>query len=210
MSALALSNAPLYPYEQAPSGANLGPQPSSNKFKLLSCSTMEQAWSYIGKIVILARNVLNAAAKHVSQIGQGFVQNVKNLTVQMKLLSIVSIPFSLYSLITTAQKIFRSFLINDKEGIALATLTFSILAADIFDSVTTFVNSVLTVASIPFQVLASASLPVAFAISGLGTIARSIQIAKTYSLYQNIKEEILSNEAYKNKALLKKFIKKQN
>lgn len=171
----------------------------------------EYFWSYAGKVVLICRNLLNAAAKMnciVSLVGEDFPHKVKNITTQMKLLSIVSVPFSLADISSTSQKIFKSFLIDDKEGIALGMLSLAIIAADAFDSATTFINSALTIAGInPIDFISSMGLPLGCAIAGMGTISRTIQITKTYFLYRKINSEILQNSNDGNRVILKGFLK---
>ncbi len=102
------------------------------------------------------------------------------------------------------QKISKSFVINDREGAAMGSLSFAITAADAIDSVSTFVNSILAVtARASIEILSAIALPLGLGISVTGTFSRSIQMAKAFSLYQKIHVSHFSEERYTNKALFK-------
>ncbi len=163
---------------------------TTNRFCPITFAQCEHAWSYIGKIAILSRHLMNAAANQqhlVSWSDADFPHRIKNISTHLKLLSIVSVLFSLADLISTAQRIFKSFLLKDKEGVALGALSFVIIAADTFDSITTFVNSALSIASLPpIEAFSAIGLPIAFAVAGMGTLSRAIQIAKALHLYLSI------------------------
>lgn len=143
-------------------------------------------------MIIISRNLLNASARSARILAftkEGFPHTVKNLTTGMKLFSIVGVPFSIFDLKAVAQKIFNSFSASDKEGVALGTLSFSIIALDIFDSVTTFVNATLRLTSSslsPLQLFTSLDLPIGVALVGMGTLSRTIQVVKTFQFNRNI------------------------
>ena len=169
----------------------------------------EQAWSYGGKIVLLARNILNALGK-ILFVTTKFPHKIKILVTRMKLLSIISVPFSLVNLKSIVQKIFKSFSINDKEGVALGLLSFTMTTADAFDSITTFVNSFFNVvANKSIEVLSLIGLPISFAITGIGIISRTIQIAKAVNLYKKLQPKIFAKKKYTDKALLKKNLEEK-
>lgn len=147
----------------------------------------EHAWNYIGKLESLARQTLNTlirTSRLIALTGKRFTKNVTTAITSMKLLSIVGISFSLVSLKNTALKIFQQMRYRDAEGVALGSLSFTITAGGVFDSVTTFVNAVLTLASKPVVGLFSAvGIPLGLALSSLGIIQRGIDITKAFSLY---------------------------
>lgn len=140
----------------------------------LSQVNWEHVWSYGGKVVILSRNLLTAAAMNsrVLQVaGHNFPHQVKYLSTQMKLSAIVGIPFALRDLVRLGQKIAKG------EGVLLNSLAFTITAADVVDSITTFVNAVLTLTiQKPNQTLASWGMPLGFTMASLGTASRAIKI----------------------------------
>lgn len=159
---------------------------------------MEHVWSYLGKIIILARHLLNAASKNcyaISLLGKDLPERVKVITTRLKLSSIVGIPFSLVSLKSISEKIFNNFLISDREGVALGSLSFTIVFIDVIDSLATFVNTILTLsARTPIASLSALGLPFGFAMSGLGSISRTTHIAKACQVYKrvsNIRKEML-------------------
>ena len=99
------------------------------------------------------------------------------------------------------RKIFMAFKTNDKEAIALGGLSFTIIAVDIFDSAATFINAFLpTISLLPIVTLAATGLPLGFIISGLGTVSRTIQIAKALNLYP--KSEGDATKELKSKIIL--------
>lgn len=168
-------------------------------------------WSYVSRAALLTRNLINAAARSttiVCVLGRDFPEKVKLLTTEMRLLSLVGVPFSLGDLKSVCQKVFASAKVKDWEGVGMGGLSFSIVIADIFDSVTTFVNAALTKASMmPIGIFSSLGLPTAFAISGLGTVSRTIQIAKSLNLYQGIEKE--PTKAVMEKAHPERFASKK-
>ncbi|MFA6916143.1 MAG: hypothetical protein WC222_07080 [Parachlamydiales bacterium] len=166
----------------------------------------DQVWSYLGKIIILTRHLLNAASKScqlICLLGKDLPERIKKTTTRLKLFSIVSIPFSLISLKSISEKIFKNYLINNKEDVVLGSLSFTIITIDIFDSITTFVNTVLDLsARSPIASLSALGLPFGLAMSGLGTISRIIQIAKTYQVSGSVSDvRIEMFEAFLEKKL---------
>lgn len=152
----------------------------------------DHVWSYLGKITILTRHLLNAASKScqlISLLGKDLPERIKKTTTRLKLFSIVSIPFSLISLKSISEKIFKNFLINNKEDVVLGSLSFAIIVIDVFDSITTFVNTVLDLSErAPIASLSALGLHFGFAMSGLGTISRIIQVSKTYQVHRSVSD----------------------
>lgn len=152
----------------------------------------DHTWSYLGKVIIFTRHLLNAASKNchlISLLGKDLPQRIAKTILRLKLFSILSVPLSLASLKSTSEKIFKNFLINDKEGIALSSLTFTITAIDVLDSISTFVNTVLNLWSRPsIASLSALGLPFGFAMSGLGIVSRIIQVAKTHQVSKSVSD----------------------
>lgn len=186
------------------------PAAQISRFYDFSYAQSEHYWSYLGKINIAARHLLNAAAQDLrttAWFGPGFPQKVKKLTTHMKLLAIVSVFFSLNDLSSAVQKISRGMRHNDNEGVVLETLTAAIIAVDAFDSLTTFVNSTLAIASLnQIQAFSRLGLPMAFIIVGLGTISRIIHSVKTYNLFKSVAQDVFSEEKCKNKDFIRSFL----
>lgn len=179
------------------SGTQISSQKSVFSVSMPTYSQSEHAWSYIGKIAVLTRSFLNAAAKTesiVHRLGDQFPVFVNQITIRLKLLSLVSIPFSLVDLKGMIEKTGKA--LYDREwGDGVTTmLSISIVICDIFDSTMTFLNNSLTVlGKIPFQFNAPLDFPLAFYMSGMGICTRSIQIFKTYQVFQKVDEESLKN-----------------
>ena len=145
----------------------------------ISIRDYERPWSYLGKVAILARHMMNAFAKEHPQ--------VKAIVTPMKLLSIVSVPFTLLNIKSVAKGLFKSIQLGDAEGAYMSTLSLTIMAADIIDSAATFTNTTLTLASQrTIQILSTIGLPLAASITTLGTVSRTIKITKSFFLYLEI------------------------
>lgn len=178
----------------------------SSRFKNLSYSNCEYFWSYFGKITLLTRNLLNAAARSayvIANTGKDFPQLLKNITTKMRLFSIVSVSFSIKDVSLTAKKILNSLVLRDPEGVALSTLSFTIIATDVIDSFQTFINTSLTLTFVnPNLIFTSLGLPFGYTMSGLGVISRTIQVAKAANLYRNINNKINAENGLKKEFLL--------
>lgn len=179
-----------------------------NKFKNLSYAECEHFWSYAGKLNLLLRNFLNASARSpmiVFFAGNAFPCTVKSLVTRMKLLSMISVPFSLVDVTSIFKKINNSLLINDKEGVGLSSLSLMMTISDAVDSFSTFINSLLIVTKgNPIQIFSLLGLPLGFIIAGTGTVSRTIYIAKALNLYRNIQPEHFFKIGYIDKSVLKK------
>jgi uncharacterized protein YaaW (UPF0174 family) len=106
----------------------------------------------------------------------------------------------------TVRKILNSLVLRDAEGLALSTLSFTIIATDVIDSFQTFINTSLTLTFVnPHLIFSSLGLPFGYTMSGLGVISRTIQVAKAANLYRNINTKI-DVEHSLNKELLLQFL----
>ena len=181
----------------------------SKNISLINYSTCEHLWSYLGKMALITRSFLNGVARSlyfVCRKGVNFADRIKNITTHMKLLSIVGVVFSIFDLKAAAQRILKNALWNDREGIALSAISFTIIASDILDSITTFVNATLAVICRGSVALFSKlGLPLGFIMAGLGTVSRTVQIAKSMSLYKKIDQAVFLGK-HLNKKLLKGFL----
>lgn len=162
--------------------------PASIRLKIYDKA--EHVWSYLGKTIILTRQLMNAATKSrkwINFLGQDLLGRFQKTITRLKLFSIVSVPFNLVSLKSISEKIFKNYTINDMEGVRSGSLTATIIAIDVFDSISTFVNAVLELsARVPIASLSALGIPSGFAMSGLGTISRSLQITKICQVYKSI------------------------
>ena len=154
-------------------------------------------WSYAGKSFLIARNLLNASARSgriKALAGKNFSDQVKTITTHMKLLSIVSVPFSLMDLHMSIQKAWKSLKANDKTGLTLNALSSTILVLDILDSMSTFVNAALGVMGRELNApLSALGLPMAFTMLGIGSMTRVIHIFKTKQLNRKMSMGLLAN-----------------
>lgn len=151
----------------------------------------EHVWSYLGKLVILTRHALNITVKTCQRLAMccSLNRRILNAVTRLKLFSIVSVPFSIFSVHSTAQKLFKSFHLRDKEGIALTSLSLAIIATDIVDSLATFTNAALTTLSkAPVALFSTLGMPIAYALIGMGSVSRTIQLIKTYSLFKEFQK----------------------
>lgn len=151
----------------------------------------EHIWSYLGKLVILTRHALNITVKTCQRAALCCSLNRRILTAvtRLKLFSIVGVPFSIFSVHSAAQKLFKSFDLRDKEGVLLGSLTIALIATDIVDSLATFINAALAALSkAPVALLSTLGMPIAFALIGMGSASRTIQLIKTYSVFKEFQK----------------------
>lgn len=175
-------------------------------------STAEHIWSYLGKVTSLVKSILSAISASpviLALRGSEYISKIKNVTSQMKFLSIIGLTFSVINVIQTALKLFKSISIKDYVGVVLTSLSIAQLLGGIFDSVTTFVNAILSAAAVPLQILSSVAVPLGFALSGLGIILRTMQIARGAHLFKQIKNELINDEKFKDKNVLINFLQKK-
>lgn len=151
----------------------------------------EHAWSYLGKMVILTRHSLNITVKTCQSIALccSLNRRIVMAVARLKLFSIVAVPFSVVSVRSAAQNFFKSFHLRDKEGIAIAGLSLALIATDIVDSLATFTNAALAaISKSPIALLSTWGMPMAFALVGMGATSRTIQLVKTYNLFQEFQK----------------------
>ena len=156
------------------------PKPLSNLVKKVFAAC-EHVWSYLGKVATLTRHLLNITIKTCHRLSMccDFNTRVLSVITRLKLLSLVSVPFSIASIQTVAHKLINSFRLSDGEGVALASLSLTLIATDIVDSLTTFVNATLAIASkAPVKLFSTIGMPLAFTLIGLGTLSPSFSWSK--------------------------------
>lgn len=173
----------------------------------------EHLWNYVGKIGAISRQVISASTQSatITTITSGkIVKHAPKITAALRTLSIISVPFSLVSLKNLTFKLFDHIRNRDAEELALSSLSFSIQAADVFDSITTFVNATLSLAAKPtIAIFSTLGIPLGLFMSGAGGISRSINIAKSLNLYHQLNKHVFhDDESLNDESLeaLKEFL----
>lgn len=179
--------------------------------------SIETIWSYFSKSLLISRNFLNGAMQTNlwSQIGSSeATKKIQSAVLQSKLFSICSVPFNIRALKSQLGKINASFLYRDIEGLFLASLSVSIIATDIIDSLATFTNAALqTFASSSSQALSSLGMPIGFTLVALGAISRSTRMLHYQQFRDLLSQEVFLTNAEISleecKAQLQKFFKEK-
>lgn len=172
----------------------------------LSYDAYQSASSYTSRVTSLVRSILNVVAANASMAGTRAADKLREISLHLKFVSIVSVPFTLVSMCSSAKKIFRNICTRDGEGFSMNSLSFSIMAADIVDTMTTFVNTSLTVAnSSPIHAFVVIGSPLGFFICGAGVLTCSYRVAKAARLYFALNPETLL-EGNNKKARLEKAL----
>jgi hypothetical protein len=163
---------------------------SGKRFANQAVEKVESIWNYAGKLVMLTRHSLNLSLKVCHRLTLGcrnIDAKVLRVITKLKLFSIVGVPFNLLSIKPLAEKIFKNYALGDKEGAALTGLSLTIIAIDIVDSITTFINAISTLATnSSISILSAMGMPLSFGMVGLGSISRIIQLAKTHAIFKKI------------------------
>jgi hypothetical protein len=158
--------------------------------KIVSYAGFEHAWGYGGKIVLVARHLLNAMARSpvwLAHAGKDFPRKALSTALHLKLFSVLSVPFSLVEASSLAGKLGKSVQTNDLEGVSMNSLSLTTVVSDAVDSMTTFINALLLeIGQRPVQVFAQIALPIGFLMAGSGTIVRMVRIVKASILYHKL------------------------
>lgn len=185
------------------------PPPPASCPKMVFTKT-EKIWSYLSLAGAFARSSLNASIRIFNRFGLGCRNldgRITNIITHMKLMSFISLPFGISSVISASQKVFRSIQLRDGEGIALSSLSFVIITKDLIDTLGTAVNTVRTLTNLaPVAFLSALGTPFGFSLSALGSISRIIQIVKTQSLAKAIFQNVdVSADSKEKVDALRKF-----
>lgn len=135
-----LSNIPQTQIKKTSSLFHL--KPSSSGFK-----AFKKGWEYTDEVIGLSSNAMNAFARVGRWISCKASRALKHTAQRLDLFSIVNIPINLTKIPSKIQKIWNSIQWKDREGAVLATFSFTLFIGNMFDTLTTFVNSVLEVLS---------------------------------------------------------------
>ena len=178
-------------------------------------TTFEKVWGYAGKSLVTVRHVANSVLQSCRWIALSCQtrQSLRDVVLHLKLFSIASVTLNLLSVPTMVKKVWNQIQWKDGKGIALATLSVSVLLADTFDSLTTFINAVLQLAVKPATSwMAALGFPLAVAIIGMGSMIRLVRIKDISQLLHEVDGKVLavlSEKRLNNDELrvhLKKFV----
>lgn len=162
---------------------------------LIAYKKSDKAWSYLGKTMLFTRSVLNASlnSSRFTWIPKGHEYKVSGVVTHLKVFSIIGVPLSIAAIPSTVQKIFKSFQLNDREGTALSSLSVVLILGDMLDTVGTFVNAAVALASkAPIQFFSVIGLPLAVGLVSLGSMTKAYQLIKTHQVYKKFNEKVLS------------------
>lgn len=156
-----------------------------------TCSTQFKTfWGYAGKTLLATRYHLNAIARNTTLVGllpTDAPDKIKSSVLHLKLFSIIGVPYKISDLSNLSSSFVKSVLINDREGIAITSLTFALLIADLFDSIQSYLNAMLALTlTTPFEILPAAAMPAGLIMSCSGTILRITRITKACNLHANL------------------------
>lgn len=158
-------------------------------------NAFEKVWSYAGKSLLTARHVANSVLQSCRWIALSCQtrQSLRDVVLRLKLFSIASVTLNLLSVPTMVRKLWNQIQWKDGKGIALATLSVSVLAADTFDSLTTFVGAVLQLAAKPaISWMAALGFPLAVAIISVGSMIRLVRIKDISQLLKEVDGKVLA------------------
>jgi hypothetical protein len=148
---------------------------------------------YGSRISSFTRSLLQTSLKIISPYtlgGRNLEGRVSHYSTRLKLLNALRIPFNAANVPAEAAKIGRTYASGDRKGMALTTLSFSILALDLADGLGTFVNTALAMGSYPVSsLIASTGTPLGLTISGMATLSRTIHIISTLRFARRLNSE---------------------
>jgi hypothetical protein len=186
---------------------NNHPRDTSNDFG----PKFKHFWGYTGKSLLATRFYLNALARNTFIIDltpTSTPEALKSTATHLKLFSIIGVPYKLSDICALSGSFLKSIAINDDEGIKMTILTMTLLLADLFDSVQSYINAVLALTlQNPFEFLPSLALPAGLTMSCAGSALRTIKIVKAYNLHESLQGNIIPQNA--SKAALIEYLNKQ-
>lgn len=153
-------------------------------------SSCKNGWRYIGKTLLFTRFSLTAGVhseKIKSFAGPLFAERVKFAAPYLKQGALVSAIFTCGDLTSVPGKLIKAVQVGDLEGIFLSALSGITMSADVIDSLAAWFNASLELRNmdtIPF--LSSIGFPLGVTMNVLGTISRTIQVARSHGFYQEI------------------------
>lgn len=143
-------------------------------------STFEAGWNYAGKSLLLTRHVLNSVIRTCRWVCMTCTrtdQKIRALILRLKLFSIISIPLNSCALITQSKRVWQNIQKKDSQGIISTSLSLTILAADILDSMTTFTNATLELLAYrPIAWMSAAGMPLVITMIAGGSLSRGLRL----------------------------------
>lgn len=133
---------PINPQIQEKRSSLFHLKPSSTRFK-----TFKKGWEFTDEIVGLSSNAMSTIARAGRWISCQAKSALKHTSLHLDLLSVVNIPINITKIPSKIQKIWNSIEWKDREGAVLAAFSFSLFIGNMFDTLTSFVNTVLEVLS---------------------------------------------------------------
>ena len=140
---------------------------------------LQKTWSYGGRSLLLTRYILSAISKGCPQpLLSVCPQKIDRTVTYLKLAAIVGVPFSIVNGIRETKALLES---KNKELIAVRTFTVSLTISDCFDSITTFVNAILTLCN-KTPILSSTAIPLALWLNAGSAALRVYGLCKTWNI----------------------------
>lgn len=157
------------------------PIPFKTKVKGYAASglkAIQEAWGGLEKTFGSLRSAMNARMQLKPPLKESHVITMKNGINGMKLFAVLNLPLHAIELPGVAKDISESVKLKDKEGVALSAMTFAILTADMYDSLTMVINASLALSSKPALggVVAVIGTPVVMGMIGLASVTKGIHL----------------------------------
>lgn len=170
-------------------------QPDPLSYRLHAAfKSCEDAWSYIGKSLTATRHFMNATVRsaRLFAISCKGTKRIQRAVTGLKLFTIVGVPFNLAALPSQIAKIGKRLHLKDPEGVFLASLSFSLISADIFDSLTTFVGAVLqTLSRTSPHWLSVVGMPTSIAVVAMGSVSRKMHLIRLGEFYAELDRDLI-------------------
>lgn len=138
---------------------------------------VQEVWGGLEKAFGVAKNSINFTLQ-ISPMPESQAAGLKKGIYGMKLFAILNLPFNAVAIPGVAKDIFECIKLGDIEGALLSSMTFTILAADMFDSFSDVVNSSLLLSGEAALggVIAAVGLPVVMGMIGLQAISKGVRL----------------------------------
>lgn len=188
-----------------------GNKSSKATLHLPSFNSVKKTWEYSYEVIGLISNLMSIITESCALTCKWLSKKSKilmNKTIlYIDLLSAVGLPEKIASISSRIKNIWNSFHYKDHEGAILATLSFGWFMGNMFDTVTSLVNTSLEVLNFKrVKWISSIGLPLALSLIGLDfgldckSLHQRVKFQKEFKkeLIDNIKEENTSSEKLHN------------